>query len=173
MDEIFSAVGLTALLTGKYRNESPFNFYPILSLSLSLCGFSRARPNRWNRLRICLLQLDGSREQTFKRIGTRETRDERLFTIPKHVRRGYISNTPSERDAVRRVALLEGIGSGENVQQFVPATGCNTTSTIELSAYARNAPNVSPKFRKSSRVFSVARCVAIQAVQRTKTRRVS
>lgn len=104
---IFFAVGLTVLVTGKYRNEFPFNFSLILH-----SGSSCAIPNQWNGLRICLLQLDGSREQTFKRIETREASDERLFTIPEHVRRGYISNTPAN-ETLRRVALLEGIGRGK------------------------------------------------------------
>lgn len=35
---------------------------------------------------ICLLQLDGSREQTFKRVRNKGWgRDERLFTSPEHV----------------------------------------------------------------------------------------
>lgn len=73
---IFSAIRITVPVTGKYRNEFPFNFSlpsspfiqpsPPVSRYLPLLSFHSLSFSR-----ICLLQLDGSREQTFKRIETR------------------------------------------------------------------------------------------------------
>lgn len=111
---IFSAIRITVPVTGKYRNEFPFNFslpsspfiqpsppvsryLPPLSpfiLSLSLVFAYCSSTDRVSK------HLNGSKQG--------EARDERLFTIPKHVHRRYISKYGAgERDGV---ALLEGIG---------------------------------------------------------------
>lgn len=117
---------ITVPVTGKYRNEFPFNFslpsspfYPTFTASTPFSPLSFplvfAYCNSTDRVSK---HLSGSKQG--------EARDERLFTIPEHVHLEMYG--VGERDRVARVALLEGIGRWKRATIWSRAdtqSGCN------------------------------------------------